>query len=382
MDKQSTTKGIILAIDDTKGNLRVLLETLSAAGHEVLIASDGETGISTAQYAKPELILLDVMMPGISGYETCKRLKKNPETAHIPIIFMTALHETEEKVKAFQLGAVDFVTKPFAEAELLARVNTHLTVSRLQNDLTRRNAQLEDLNRLKNEFLGMAAHDIRNPLSTIVATADLVELMVQQPTPSADLPNYITNISTAAVRISAIINNLLDVNAIETGERRLNEKILDLVPIVQQSVQQNQLNAQKKDIAIQFHSTTPRATASLDDDSVCQVIDNILSNAVKYSPSGSTVSVSVGEIESVVRLEISDQGPGLSEEDLSKMFRKFCRLAPKPTGGEPSTGLGLWIVKQLTESMNGTIRCESTLGEGCQFIAEWPQKSAEAKDAA
>ena len=367
--------GVVLAVDDTAGNLRVLLESLSSAGHEVLVATNGQSAIDTAQYAQPDLILLDVMMSGMDGYEACAQLKRNTATAHIPVIFMTALTETDEKVRAFELGAVDYVTKPFEEAELLARVQTHLTVNRLRLDLEKRNKQLEDLHQLKNEFMGMAAHDIRNPLASVMACADLIESIAPSASP-ARVQMFAGQISGAARRINAIITNLLDVNAIDSGQRNINIASHDLSAIVERVVQQNALKAGSKQINLQFVPSGGPALAAIDESAAEQVLDNIISNAVKYSPSGRTVTARLVRSASSMRVEVQDEGPGLSAEDQAKMFRKFCRLSPKPTAGEPSTGLGLWIVKQLTESMHGTIRCESALEKGSTFIVQWPARSS------
>jgi len=367
--------GVVLAVDDTAGNLRVLLESLGSAGHEVLVATNGQSAIDTAQYAQPDLILLDVIMPGMDGYEACAQLKRNTATAHIPVIFMTALTETDEKVRAFELGAVDYVTKPFEEAELLARVQTHLTVNRLRLDLEKRNKQLEDLHQLKNEFMGMAAHDIRNPLASVMACADLIESIAPSASP-ARVQMFAGQISGAARRINAIITNLLDVNAIDSGQRNINIASHDLSAIVERVVQQNALKAGSKQINLQFVPSGGPALAAIDESAAEQVLDNIISNAVKYSPSGRTVTARLVRSASSMRVEVQDEGPGLSAEDQAKMFRKFCRLSPKPTAGEPSTGLGLWIVKQLTESMHGTIRCESALEKGSTFIVQWPARSS------
>jgi len=380
MDPHNPTLGTVLAVDDTPGNLRVLVEALSAAGLEVLVATDGVSAIETARYSRPDLILLDVLMPGIDGYETCARLKQEETTAQTPIIFMTALCETEEKVRAFEVGAVDYITKPFEQAELLARVNTHLTISRLRQDLEKRNRELEDLNRLKNEFMGMAAHDVRNPLASVLACAELIETVADS-MPPAKIKALIGQISTSSRRINAIITNLLDVNAIDSGQRRLQLAACEFQPIVERVVEQNRHKARAKEIEIAFENGTGPLTGVIDETAAEQVLDNLISNAVKYSPSGTCVTVRVLAGEDCVAVAVQDQGPGISPEDQARMYGKFCRLTPKPTAGEPTTGLGLWIVKELTESMKGRIICESAVGSGTTFTVLWP-KAASAVSAA
>jgi signal transduction histidine kinase len=381
MEPHPNVTGVVLAVDDTPGNLRILVEALSSYGHEVLVATDGRAALDTVRYARPDLILLDVMMPELDGFETCAALKANPDTADIPIIFMTALTETQEKVRAFELGAVDYLTKPFEHAELLARVSTHITISRLRLDLEKRNRQLEDLNRLKNEFMGMAAHDVRNPLTSVLACGDLIDAIVETAPP--EKIRYINGqIAASARRINAIITNLLDVNAIDSGQRRLEIVPHDLNAIVERVVQQNSHKARTKNIEIQFTPESHPLTCMLDEGAAEQVLDNVISNAVKYSPPDRRVFVRLGLREGYVRIEVQDEGPGISAEDQTKMYGKFSRLSAKPTAGEPSTGLGLWIVKELTEAMQGTITCRSQLGHGTTFVIEWPRVRSGAAHAA
>lgn len=372
MDQNNHGTGVVLAVDDTPGNLRVLVDSLGGAGHEVLVATDGTSAIETAHYAKPDLILLDVMMPDIDGYETCQQLKSDASTARIPVIFMTALSETSEKIKAFELGAVDYITKPFEQAELLARVNTHLTINRLRTDLENRNTELEELNKLKNEFMGMAAHDVRNPLASVVACADLVDAMIDS-APTEKIRSFVHQISGAAKRINAIITNLLDVNTIDSGERKLNIAPRELNGILDRVVLQNSHKAREKNIEIMSVMAGANLCASIDENATEQILDNIISNAVKYSPPGKKVYIRLDSDKQHVRVKVRDEGPGIPAEDQAQMYGKFCRLTPKPTAGEPSTGLGLWIVKELTEAMKGTVTCESKVGEGTVFVVAWPK---------
>lgn len=381
MDPRNATLGTVLAVDDTAGNLRVLVESLSSAGLEVLVATDGLAAIETARYARPDLILLDVIMPGIDGYETCARLKQEEATAPIPIIFMTALCETEEKVRAFEVGAVDYITKPFEQAELLARVTTHLTISRLRQDLEKRNRQLEELNQLKNEFMGMAAHDVRNPLASVLACAELIESVVDT-VPPERIRLLIGQISASARRINAIITNLLDVNAIDSGQRPLHLADCAFAPLVERVVEQNRLKAAAKEIEIALEPAAGDLAGVVDENAAEQVLDNLISNAVKYSPSGTRVTVRLLAGEDCVAVAVQDQGPGISPDDQTRMYRKFCRLTPKPTAGEPTTGLGLWIVKELTESMKGRIICESAVGKGTTFTVLWPRADGTSASAA
>jgi len=377
MSKNNELSGTVLVVDDTPGNLRVLVDSLSSRGLNILVATDGTSAIERAVYSQPDLILLDVIMPGIDGFETCRIFKERPETTDIPVIFMTALSDTSQKVKAFEVGAVDYVTKPFEEEELIARVDAHLTIRRLQDDLMRRNTQLEDLNQLKNEFLGMAAHDIRNPLTTILANSEILE-MTAATTTEEKLTRMAHQIQTAGNRIKTLLSNLLDVNAIDSGKRNIDIQPIEVEVILEQISTNHLPAAREKQIDLIREPAAEADIIQADATAISQVLDNLISNAIKYSEPGKRVWIKSQRREGQITLSIRDEGPGLSEEDRGKLFGKFARLTPRPTAGETSTGLGLWIVKELVQSMGATIRCESALGEGTSFIVEFPAPVAEA----
>lgn len=377
MSKIEELSGTVLVVDDTPGNLRVLVDSLSNRGLDILVATDGKSAIERAAYSRPDLILLDVIMPGIDGFETCRIFKEKPETAEIPVIFMTALSDTSQKVKAFEVGAVDYVTKPFEEEELIARVDAHLTIRRLQDDLKRRNSQLEDLNQLKNEFLGMAAHDIRNPLTAILAASEILEMTAASTTPEK-LTRTAHQIQKASNRIQTLLSNLLDVNAIDSGKRNIDIQIIELEAILESITANHQSAATEKQIKLIREADDESECIQADTTALGQVLDNLISNAIKYSEPGKRVWIECQRLETRITIAIRDEGPGLSEDDLGKLFGKFARLTPRPTAGETSTGLGLWIVKELAQSMGGSIRCESTLGEGTTFILELPAAVLEA----
>jgi signal transduction histidine kinase len=235
------------------------------------------------------------------------------------------------------------------------------------NELENSNSQLVHLNNEKNEFLGIAAHDLKNPLTAIIGSAELITLAPN----SSKVGKLATNISSAGKRMRDLITNLLDANAIEQGKFTSNLERCDLSVLVAQSVEQNLPNATRKEISIQ--AFTPSGMwVMADKNATMQILDNLISNAVKYSPPKSTVLIATVESEGRISAEVKDHGPGLSEDDQKKLFRKFTRLSSKPTAGESSTGLGLSIVKRLAESMSGTVDCQSKLGEGSTFAVRLP----------
>ncbi|MEN8216883.1 MAG: hybrid sensor histidine kinase/response regulator [Pseudomonadota bacterium] len=367
-DKQQDT---LLIVDDNPENIGVLFECLADQNFKIFVAENGSDALEIAKEKHPDLILLDILMPGINGFETCRQLKNIPQTQDIPVIFLTALSETSDKVKGFQLGAVDYVTKPFQQEEVLARINTHLSIRQLQNQLQVQNEQLIKLNQEKNEFLGIAAHDIKNPLTAIQSAAEVIELDYETMSKN-DMVKGAKRISVTTRQLFTLIDNLLDINAIESGEFNISPSIIDIFPTLQSLVMTYSNRAKTKNITVQFQSHEKQYHAFVDGNTIMQVLDNLISNAIKYSPYGKQVNIRVTESDKFIRCEIQDEGPGLSDSDQQKLFHKFSKLSTKPTGGEHSTGLGLFIVKKLVEAMNGKVWCESELGKGTTFFVDFP----------
>ncbi len=360
----------LLIVDDTPENIGVLFDCLTNQHFRILVAENGMNALEIAENKCPDLILLDIMMPGIDGFETCRQLKSKKQTKDIPVIFMTALSDTSNKIKGLQLGAVDYVTKPFQQHEVLARINTHLKIHHLQKKLQVQNEQLIKLNQEKNEFLGIAAHDIKNPLVAIQSAAELIEIDYEIMS-KTDILKRATNISNATRQLFTLIDNLLDINAIESGESKISLALIDILPIMQSLVMIYSRRAKDKKITIHLQASETQYFAFVDENTLMQVLDNLISNAVKYSPYGKQVDIRVSQHDKCTRCEIKDEGAGISVSEQNKLFHKFSKLTPRPTGGEHSTGLGLFIVKKLVDAMNGKVWCESEEGKGTIFFVEF-----------
>ncbi len=240
--------------------------------------------------------------------------------------------------------------------------------------LQEKNITLEMLNQEKNEFLGIAAHDLKNPLQHIIMVSEKIERYYDR-MKRDDIVHQAKTIGAVAHRMNEIIVNLLDINAIERGGVRLAPKEVDIEPLVRRVTEDYVHTAQEKNIAIFVVGMGTETPAFADETAVTQVLDNLISNAIKYSPHGKSVFVRVKSGVEAIRLEVEDEGPGISPEDMQKLFGKFARLSARPTGGEHSTGLGLSIVKKMVEAMNGRVWCESEFGKGATFIVELPTVS-------
>lgn len=348
----------VLIVDDTPANIDVLTEALQPLNVKVAVATSGEKGLRVVNSLKPDLILLDVMMPGIDGFETCKRLKAARETCEIPVIFITAKTETEDILNGFKLGAVDYVLKPFRHEEVCARVWTHLELRRSQQELLQLNAQ-------KNKFLGMAAHDLRNPLG---AVSSYIEDIIAEDgeLSSAERVPILRSIHAVCNEMLSLVSDLLDVSAIEAGHLEIKKIRFNLSEAVKARSRMHVAGAARKCIVL-LTDAPPMVEVEADPNRMAQVLDNLISNAIKFSPPEREIWVRVTEDAQGVELSVKDQGPGMTVEDQAKMFQDFQTLSARPTGNEKSTGLGLAIVKKVVDAHGARIRVESAPGQGATF---------------
>ncbi|MGR3179553.1 MAG: hybrid sensor histidine kinase/response regulator [Candidatus Anammoxibacter sp.] len=362
-------KQTVLVVDDSAPNIFVLEGVLNE-DYNVLVAKDGGSALSIIEKDRPDLILLDIMMPGMDGLEVCSKLKNNKKTKDIPIIFITSKTETEDVVKGFKIGAVDYITKPFKRGEVYARVRTHLQLVNAQKQLKIQNQRLVELDKLKNNFVGMAAHDLRNPLTSICMLTQLIIKEVEDLSLS-EVDEKLIMIRNSSKRMIALINNLLDVTVIESGKLELNIRPYSMKELIQERIKMFKIDAKRKKIRI--HALLNEIENVLfDHNYITQVIDNLITNALKFSESDKNVYVTLDKNISGAKISVRDEGPGISEEDQAKLYGTFQKLSARPTGDEKSTGLGLAIVKKVIEAHRGELNVESQLGKGTTFSFTLP----------
>lgn len=347
----------ILIIDDVPNNVKLLLTFLTEAGFEVLIAQDGQDGIETAEYAHPDLILLDIMMPGIDGFEVCRQLKSQPQTQSIPIIFMTALTQTTDKMKGFQMGAEDYVTKPFQHEEVLARIHTHLKLRKQAIELQARNQALD-------AFTRTVAHDLRNPLTEMSCYADIL-LEKYKATDLLDdvAVHYLEKISLAGQRMGRIISALL-LLARTSAATEINRHALDMVDIVKQVLTQRLgTMIEQYQAIVKLPDQWPTALGYAP--WIEEVWVNYISNGLKYGgqPPQLELGAETLQGQATIRFWIRDNGAGFSVEAQEKLFTPFVRLNHMTEG----QGLGLSIVQQILEKLEGQVGAENLPGGGSMF---------------
>lgn len=332
----------ILIVDDTPANLGVLVETLSAAGYALMVAEDGEEALAQTAQSSPDLILLDVMMPGWDGFETCRRLKAQATTADTPVLFMTALNETSDKVRAFAAGGVDYITKPIEHEEALARVRTHLTLRRLRRELAVELA-------LKERFLRFAGHDLRNPVCLILIATELARRHAAYPERVAE---QLGSIGESVAQIRRIIDTFLGIRVAAPGA---TGGPIDLGLLASAVMRQHEPAAERKQTRLSVELADDLPLARGDATLAYQVLANLVNNALKFTPRGGQVTLRARRSGDTVRAEVQDTGPGIPTAERAKLFKEEARLSPRPTDGEESHGHGLVIVKQLAEAQGGRV---------------------------
>ena len=368
-DTNPVDKPKILIVDDTPTNLSILEEILEE-NYLISIAQSGTQALSITEKSLPDLILLDVNMPGIDGFETCRKLKSREDTRYIPVIFITARVEPEDLIQGFKEGGVDYITKPFNHSEVMARVETHLKVQQLIVQLESKNDQLKELNELKNSFLGMASHDMRNYLSAIKGYSQILQEDGKE-LPEKTKDQFLDFIYKSSENMLKMVNDLLDVSVIESGKLQLDLQLESFKNLIDHHIMINQFFADKKNINIQsdLHDVSK---CRIDANKIGQVIDNLISNAIKFSESGKSIFISLKEQEGKLIFSVKDEGPGISDEDQAKLFQHFQKLSARPTAGESSSGLGLAISKKMIQAHEGSLNVTSQLGSGATFWFEIP----------
>ena len=379
-------KPLILIVDDNSVSIRMLVHVLKKKDYELAISRNGSQALDMLEDIRPDLILLDIMMPDLDGFKVCRTLKDNPRTKEIPIIFLTAKEETEDLVQAFELGAVDYVTKPFNGLELLARVQTHLDLKfardtqkelliKLEENLKEikeKNEKLEELNKIKNEFLGMAAHDLRNPLGVIQVTSEYLLLLDLNNNLSEEQMDLLREINTSSEYMRDMLNELLDITAIESGQLKLEIKAEDYITFLKHIIKLNKPLADRKDISLELNVKDSLPPMSFDRNKITQVLNNLITNAIKFSWPDTEVSVEVRKEQDCIITGIIDQGQGIPSDEINNMFKPFQKTSVKATAGERSTGLGLAITKKIVEGHGGKISVESEVGKGTKFYFTLP----------
>lgn len=366
---ETPVRARIIIVDDEPMNVS-LLERLFARHYDVVTATNGKSALELLDKQAFDCLLLDIMMPGMSGLQVLEEIRANEITADLPVILVSALSDRQDVVRGLKLGANDYVTKPIEMDVLSARVATQITIKQLQDQRKLAIRELERAQELKDQLLRIASHDLKSPLANIGMIRFLLRDAV------ADNPTaleYVDMLDHTSEHMLAVIRDFLDTAAIQSGELDLAPEELSVEDVIYEVCEQYRLPAMRKQIELDVASSAGEVYA--DRMRTVQAFDNLVSNAVKYSPAGSVVTIASAPHDDTVRISVTDAGPGIPDEERARLFTQFGRLSSRPTGGESSTGLGLWIVKHLVTTQGGKVGYKSEDGGGSTFWMELPCSS-------
>lgn len=375
-----TLQATIMVVDDTPANLRLLNQMLVKQGFRVKMFPAGRLALRAAARTPPDLFLLDIMMPEMDGYEVCRRLKADPALREIPVLFISALADPADKINAFSAGGVDYVTKPFQEEEVFARIATHLRLHRQQIEIAAQKQavqqnyeQLQDLEKQRDQLVHMIVHDMRSPL--MAASGGLELLQEQIPGDDAATLELWQMSKDAVHKLIAMCNGLLDVSRLEAGQMPVQREPCDLALLAAEAVAATKLQADFT--ALTVHTELEPVRVVADKDLLHRVLVNLLTNAIKHTPKRGTITVRTKVAEDGVRVEVADTGPGIPEEYHKKIFDKFGQVEGRKDGRKHSSGLGLTFCQLAVEAHDGTIGVESEVGKGSTFWFTLPKGGAE-----
>jgi two-component system, sensor histidine kinase and response regulator len=367
-------KGSILVVEDDQPS-RELLRVILGYEHDVQTAHNGETALNLIRENDFDLVLLDIMMSGINGLEVLRILRADASTVDLPVILVSALKESEIMVEGLEAGASDYITKPIDPPVLLARVRTQLKMKHLTDERNRHIAELERAEILRTQFTRIASHDLKNPLHNLsIATALLKDDMGD----NEQVHQILTMLDLTVENMHHIIEDFLDVVAIQSDVLELRPDVLALVDVMNNVAMQYEIAAEDKNIRLRIRDKSGHVVA--DSARMVQIVNNLVSNAIKYSPPDSTVAMWTEIHGERLRLCVQDEGPGIPEAERYKLFTEFGKLSTRPTGNETSTGLGLWIVRHLMEKQGGTVGATFPEDGGSIFWLELPAVTEPALD--
>ena len=357
----------VLVVDDTIENLRLLSDILDHQGYDVRAVTSGSQALRAVEHDPPDLILLDITMPDMDGYEVCRRLKATDGAKDVPVIFLTALSDTADKVQAFDVGGVDYVTKPFRGEEILARVKTHVALRQSQVALGASYARLRELEQLRDDLVQMIVHDMRSPLAAMSIHLRLLT------GPAAALSDKSQEDLHAAIRsaetLSRMTNDLLDVSRLEEGRMPIDRAVWNLTEIANDV--RAALGVMDRDRRIDIDSAGP-VEVNCDGALVRRVLENLVSNGIRHTPAGSYLRISIANRDGRARVAVHDSGVGVPAQAREKIFEKFGTLVTSHEGTYHSTGVGLAFCKLAIEAQGGVIGVDPGVQVGSVFWFELP----------
>lgn len=363
----------LLIVDDEPDNLRIL-SSLLRDEHQVIVAKSGHQALALAHDMQPDLILLDVVMPNLTGFEVIKTLKSQASTQDIPVIFITGLQSSKDETLGFELGAVDYIHKPFNPAIVKARVSSQLKIIQQRQELQQLSVKLQKASEAKGMFLANMSHEIRTPLTTIIG---YTESLITEELPEFERPNALAIVNNSSKHLLSLVNDILDFSKIEAGELTIELLPTDLNMLLEQVHIMCSELAKKKGLELdwQLKSKIP-SHLETDPTRVKQILINLLSNAIKFTDLG-TISIKLQTVGEYLNIAVTDEGIGIAEDKIKNLFTSFNQVDNSTSRQYGGTGLGLSISQNLAHKLGGEVVVESKLGDGSTFTLSIPSKPTE-----
>ncbi|MGH8083730.1 MAG: hybrid sensor histidine kinase/response regulator [Lysobacter sp.] len=360
MTSADTALGQILVVDDQAANLRVVSSLLTREGYRVTTAANGDEALARYAESVPDMVLLDMMMPGMDGFEVLAALREQEPPLQVPVVFVTAAHDRDLLLRAFDAGAVDYVTKPFLPEELLARVNAHIGLK-----LTR--DRLERVAHERAELVNLVAHDLKNPLSSVLFASDI---LIQNGCKPERVPRYLQMIHESADDALGYIRHYLEARAGAAGERD-ELACANLGDTLRWLVQRYEIQLEARGNPVRLSAPPADAHVAIDERVLRQLGENLVTNAMKYAPGTELELAGRPGANGFWQLVAADRGPGIAKSQQRELFKPFTRLQQPDDG--ISSGLGLSLAKQIVTNVGGHLWYEDREGGGACFVIELPE---------
>lgn len=367
MTDDAVSSASVLIVDDTIENLRLLSNMLAEHDYEARPVTSGEQALRAAVQSPPDLILLDISMPGMNGFEVCQQLKADERTKDVPVIFLTAYSDMKHKIQAFEMGGVDYITKPFQIEEVLARVRTHIALRQAQMELKHSYDRLRTLENLRDDLVHMIVHDMGSPLTALRLRLDILKRSSHGL--DAESLEDLDESHESVLALSRMTHDLIDVSRLEQGQMPLTLALHDLSELAREVATLMAPLDREKSIEVESSVTVD---ANCDRAIVRRIIENLVSNSIKHTPSGSSVEISLGRADGFVRVTVRDAGKGIPDEAREMIFEKFGTVEARHERRYHSAGLGLAFCKLAVEAHGGRIGVDSNDGSSNQFWFELP----------
>lgn len=358
----------ILIVDDTETNVLLLMTILKKSGFQLHTACNGLEALEKVEQIHPDLILLDVMMPIMNGYETITKLKENPDTAEIPVMFLTALNDTENLVKGFSLGASDYIGKPFRREELLTRINYHLKLLDAKRTIQRQNVELEKLIYARDKSYSIISHDLRSPIAGIKMLSEAIKNSLPNGELGEEIAPLAHMLGRSADEVYDLLDNLLSWTRSQTGRFTYHPEQIVLAQIAETVIDMLTPLALGKGVTISCTPIDPLLMIEGDEEMLKTILRNILSNAIKFSFAGGNIHFEVGACEEFLKLSIADQGKGIPADKQSALLTEATHFTTYGTGQEKGSGLGLLLCKEFVQNHGGELWFESEENKGTTFF--------------